>query len=95
MCSMGIITFPNLPLTACVLVESDLLQAANLLPETYGSADRGRVSKGAAWGMLCKLYMTEDRFQDAITYGSKVVSDANYALAPNYTYEFQFWAAGK
>ena len=70
------------------LIESDLLQAANLLPETYGAADRGRVSKGAAWGMLCKLYMIEDRFQDAITYGSKVVNDPNYALAPSYTMNF-------
>ena len=69
-------------------VESDLLNAANMLPETYGPADAGRVSKGAAWGMLTKLYMTEDRFQAAITYGSKVVSDPNYALAPSYTNNF-------
>lgn len=74
--------------TVRALVEADLLQAANLLPETYGAADRGRVSKGAAWGMLCKLYMTENRLQDAITYGSKVVSDPNYALAPDYTMNF-------
>ncbi|HLK29235.1 MAG TPA: RagB/SusD family nutrient uptake outer membrane protein [Puia sp.] len=74
--------------TVRALVESDLLQAANLLPETYGAADRGRVSKGAAWGMLCKLYMTEARYQDAITYGSKVVSDPNYALATSYSMNF-------
>ncbi|HVM89356.1 MAG TPA: RagB/SusD family nutrient uptake outer membrane protein [Puia sp.] len=74
--------------TVRALVESDLLKAADLLPETYGAADRGRVSKGAAWGMLCKLYMTEDKIDDAITYGSKVVNDANYALAPNYAMNF-------
>src|SRR5581483_5820783 len=51
-------------------------------------ADKGRVSKGAAWGMLCKLYMFEDKFDKAIEYGSKVVSDANYALAPNYEDNF-------
>jgi hypothetical protein len=72
------------------LVESDLLQAANLLPETYDDADKGRVPKGAAWGMLCKLYLFEDKFQQAITYGSKVVSDANYALASNYSDNFTY-----
>ncbi|TDW97424.1 RagB/SusD family nutrient uptake outer membrane protein [Dinghuibacter silviterrae] len=68
--------------------ESDFLQAANLLPETYDDADKGRVPKGAAWGMLCKLYMFEDKFQQAINYGSQVVSDANYALAANYAFNF-------
>ncbi|MDR3713224.1 MAG: RagB/SusD family nutrient uptake outer membrane protein [Puia sp.] len=70
------------------LVESDLLNAASMLPETYGAADKGRVSKGAAWGMLTKLYMTEDKLQDAITYGSMVINDPNYALATNYTDNF-------
>ena len=72
------------------LVESDLLQAASLLPETYDDADKGRVSKGAAWGMLCKLYLFEDKFQQAIQYGSQVVNDPNYALATNYTYNFTY-----
>jgi hypothetical protein len=70
------------------MVESDLLKAVDLLPETYGDADKGRVSKGAAWGMLCKLYMFEDRLADAITYGSKVINDPNYALAGKYTDNF-------
>lgn len=74
--------------TIRALVESDLLQAANLLPETYDAADKGRVSKGAAWGMLCKLYMFEDKFQQAIQYGSLVVNDPNYALASNYAFNF-------
>lgn len=69
-------------------VESDLLKAVDLLPETYGDADRGRVSKGAALGMLCKLYMFEDKFDKAIQYGSLVVNDPNYALAPNYEDNF-------
>ncbi len=69
-------------------VESDLLQAASLLPETYDDADKGRVSKGAAWGMLCKLYMFEDKFQQAIQYGSYVTGDPNYALATHFTDNF-------
>ena len=69
-------------------VESDLLKAADLLPETYDADNKGRVGKGAAWGLLCKLYMTEDKFDKAIQYGFLVTSDANYALAPNYTDNF-------
>ncbi len=69
-------------------VESDLLKAVDLLPETYAPEDQGRVSKGAAWGMLCKLYMFENNLAKALQYGSKVVSDANYALSPNYTDNF-------
>jgi len=76
--------------TVRALVESDLLQAASLLPETYDDADKGRVSKGAAWGMLCKLYLFEDKFQQAIQYGTQVVNDPNYALATNYTYNFTY-----
>jgi hypothetical protein len=74
--------------TIRALVESDLLKAVDLLPETYGDADRGRVSKGAAWGMLCKLYLFEDKFTQAIQYGSNVINDPNYALAPNFTDNF-------
>jgi len=70
------------------LVESDLLNAASLLPETYDAADKGRVSKGAAWGLLSKLYLFEDKFNLAITYGDSVINDQNYALAPHYTDNF-------
>ncbi len=74
--------------TVWMQVESDLLKAAALLPETYNAADKGRVSKGAAWGMLSKLYLFENNFPAAITYGDSVINDPNYALAPNYTDNF-------
>jgi len=69
-------------------VESDLLKAVSLLPETYDAADKGRVSKGAAEGLLAKLYLFEDNFANAIKYGTAVTTDANYALSPNYTDNF-------
>ena len=69
-------------------IEADFLKAADLLPETYTGDDRGRVSKGAAWGMLCKLYMTWEKLDKALEYGQKVISNANYSLAPDYTDNF-------
>ena len=71
-----------------VQIESDLLKAADLLPETYSAEDRGRVSKGAAWGLLAKLYLNWGKLDKAQEYGEKVISDANYALAPNYADNF-------
>jgi starch-binding outer membrane protein, SusD/RagB family len=69
-------------------IESDLLNAADLLPETYGAEDRGRVSKGAAWGLLAKLYLNWGKLDKAQEYGLKVTGNANYALAPDYADNF-------
>jgi len=73
-------------------IESDLLKAADMLPESYGAADKGRVSKGAAWGLLTKLYMAWEKLDQAIVYGQKVISNPNYALAPNYSDNFTLGA---
>lgn len=69
-------------------IESDLLKAADLLPETYGAEDRGRVSKGAAWGLLAKLYLNWGKLDLAQQYGEKVINNANYALAADYADNF-------
>jgi hypothetical protein len=70
------------------LIERDLLVAAELLPPTYESADKGRVTKGSAWGMLCKLYMYWEKLDQAIIYGEKVISSGHYNLAPTYATNF-------
>ncbi|SDP90745.1 Starch-binding associating with outer membrane [Mucilaginibacter sp. OK268] len=69
-------------------IESDLKQAVSLLPESYGPADRGRVSKGTALGFLTKLYMYWEKFPEAIATGQQVTSNAHYALAANYQDNF-------
>ncbi|WP_212003357.1 RagB/SusD family nutrient uptake outer membrane protein [Chitinophaga sp. HK235] len=69
-------------------IEADLLAAADELPESYSETDKGRVSKGTAWGLLCKLYMEWGKLDKAILYGSKVISNPNYALAPRYSDNF-------
>lgn len=69
-------------------IEADLLKAADLLPESYGATDRGRVSKGTAWGLLTKLYMYWEKFPQAIATGEKVTNNSNYALAANYQDNF-------
>jgi hypothetical protein len=69
-------------------IESDLLKAVALLPESYGATDRGRVSKGTALGLLTKLYMYWEKFPEAIAAGEQVVNNKNYALAATYQENF-------
>jgi hypothetical protein len=69
-------------------IESDLLKAIDNLPESYGSSDRGRVSKGTALGLLTKLYMYWEKLPEAITTGEKLIANSNYALAATYQENF-------
>ncbi|TWV98872.1 RagB/SusD family nutrient uptake outer membrane protein [Chitinophaga pinensis] len=70
------------------MIQTDLLAAADLLPDSYEGADRGRVSKGTAWGLLCKLYMYWEKLDQAIIYGEKVINSGKYNLAPTYVANF-------
>jgi len=69
-------------------IESDLLKAVDLLPESYDDSNRGRVSKGTALGLLTKLYMYWEKLPEAIAAGQKVISNSHYALAANYADNF-------
>lgn len=63
----------------------DLLDAINLLPrrEEYSSKDLGRASKGAAAGMLAKVYLTTGQYQKCIEM-CNLVESLGYALNPDY-----------
>ncbi|GHT68478.1 membrane protein [Bacteroidia bacterium] len=70
-------------------IESDLLQAAALLPATTPTAEGGRVHKGSAWAYLTQLYMHwscfegKDAYLDkAIEAGNHIVGNPDYAMMP-------------
>lgn len=67
----------------------DLLDAINLLPrrEEYNDIDKGRASKGAAAGMLAKVYLTLGEFQKSIEM-CKMVEDLGYTLNSDYSTNF-------
>lgn len=69
-------------------IETDLLQAADLLPAKYDADDAGRVHKGSAWGLLTKLYLYWDKLDKAIESGSKVIGNPDYQLAAAYVDNF-------
>ncbi|MHA4808628.1 RagB/SusD family nutrient uptake outer membrane protein [Flavitalea flava] len=67
----------------------DLTAAAGLLParEIYSGSDVGRASKGAATGMLAKVYLTLGQYQHALDL-CKQVTALGYSLNLNYTDNF-------
>lgn len=64
----------------------DLLEAIELLPrrEEYGNSDLGRASKGAAAGMLAKVYLTLGQYQKCIDMCDQV-EGLGYVLNPDYS----------
>jgi len=48
-------------------VEQDLSEAAAALPTSYGSADLGRATRGAAYALLAKTLMQQGKYNEALT----------------------------
>jgi hypothetical protein len=67
---------------------SDLTSAAEILPQTYGAADLGRVTKGAALGLLSKVYLYKKDWQKAYDTSNQVIA-MGYNLDPNFNHLFR------
>ena len=67
-------------------IEQDLLDAIAVLPEKseYPSADLGRATKGAARGILAKLYMVKHDFAKGADYCDAIIESGEYSLLPRY-----------
>ncbi len=64
-------------------IETDLKDAASVLPVKYDAANLGRATKGAALTLLGKVYLTKKQYADAAT-TLKQVLPLGYALVPSY-----------
>ncbi|MFA9391492.1 MAG: RagB/SusD family nutrient uptake outer membrane protein [Prolixibacteraceae bacterium] len=71
------------------LLIDDFTTAMLLLPEksTYSSADLGRASKGAAAGMLAKVYLTLGNYQKVVEL-TETIAGLGYQLNSNYADNF-------
>lgn len=71
------------------LIISDLKQAVSLLPaaSTYSGTNIGRASKGAAAGILAKVYLTLGNYTEALNYCQQV-NALGYQLNTNYSDNF-------
>lgn len=63
-------------------IENDLKASASNLPKSYAAVDLGRVTSGAAKGLLGKVYLTQKKYNDASTVLREVVNSGDFALMP-------------
>ncbi|SDW64150.1 Starch-binding associating with outer membrane [Hydrobacter penzbergensis] len=64
-------------------IEKDLTDAAAVLPQSYGAADVGRATKGAALGMLAKVSMYQKKWQAVFDLTTQVMG-MGYSLFPDF-----------
>ncbi|HUR29843.1 MAG TPA: RagB/SusD family nutrient uptake outer membrane protein [Saprospiraceae bacterium] len=71
-------------------IENDFLAAIDVLPEKseYPSSDLGRATKGAARGMLAKLYMVMHDFTRASEQAELIINSGEYNLLTRYADNF-------
>jgi hypothetical protein len=72
-------------------IESEFDFAAANLPQSWESADAGRVTKGAAYAMKSRVMLYAERWQSAYDAANKVlamVADGTYQLNPSYDKAF-------
>jgi starch-binding outer membrane protein, SusD/RagB family len=71
-------------------IEKDLTEAIAALPEKsqYPSADLGRITKGAAKGMLAKCLMVQKKYIDAARLCEEIIQSNEYSLLPKYSDNF-------
>nr|WP_199080747.1 RagB/SusD family nutrient uptake outer membrane protein [Pedobacter sp. ASV19] len=69
-------------------IESDLNDAAAVLPQSYGAADLGRATKGAALALHAKVAMYLKKWNDVLSYTNTVMG-LGYSLLPNYEQVFR------
>ena len=69
-------------------IEKDLEAAAKVLPQEYDAAEKGRITKGAAYSLLAKVMLFEEKWQDALDAAQKAESTGNYSLLPVYRNNF-------
>ena len=67
-------------------IEQDLKDAINTLPTKteYPSKDLGRATKGAAQGLLAKVCLYQEKWQESYDYATTIVNSGIYALESDY-----------
>jgi len=79
-------------------VISDLQASINLLPSVTtfrGTGNLGRATKGAAQGLLGKVFVFEERYGEAATVLNTLITGGDYMLTPGPAgYIDQFWPQG-
>lgn len=70
-------------------IETDLTDAASVLPTTYSAADIGHATKGAALALHAKVALYQKKWADVVKYTDEVTALGVYSLFPNYEQMFR------
>ncbi len=65
-------------------IEADLNYAVTVLPLQWGREFAGRVTKGAANGLLAKVYLTQQKWAQAMAAANEVMNYGQYDLSTPY-----------
>lgn len=69
-------------------IENDLLLAKDDLPVEYEASDMGRVTRGAAFGMLARVFLYQEKYTEALNYVDSLESLDQYGLMDVYRHNF-------
>jgi len=72
------------PAALLAFIESDLQFAAGTLPLNWDVKFVGRATKGAANGLLAKVYLYQQKWQQAMDAASQVINSGQYDLSTTY-----------
>ena len=78
------------PAEVYTAIEQDLTDAASVLPVSYGAADIGRATKGAALALHAKVAMYQKKWSDVLNYTNQVTGLSAYSLFPDYYQMFRY-----
>ncbi|CAG4990109.1 SusD-like protein P2 [Dyadobacter sp. CECT 9275] len=70
-------------------IEKDLTEAAAVLPQSYGSSDIGRATKGAAMSLHAKVSMYQAKWQQVLDLTNQVIALGQYSLFNNFEQLFR------
>ncbi len=69
-------------------IEDDLISASQSLPGNVSSADYGRATKGAAFGLLAKVSLYLEKYTEVLRYVDSLDALGIYSLMPLYRQNF-------
>ncbi|MEM6842022.1 MAG: RagB/SusD family nutrient uptake outer membrane protein [Bacteroidota bacterium] len=70
------------------LMEGDLAAVADILPDAYTGNDVGRATTWAAQALLMKVYLLDEKWNEARTTAEAIVNSGNFALFEDFADNF-------
>ena len=71
------------------LIDADLTEAGNILPQSWEPQYNGRLTKGAALALHARTFLWRKNWSAALSAAKAVIALNQYSLVPNYLSQFQ------